>query len=101
MAKVVMVDDRDNKVVNAGIAGKLPDAEGFTLIIETEWAEPAIEVYTGQIWANAPELPAVFGWPDPVAEGEPQTIAEATAARDKALADLVAANEAVDRLLSQ
>lgn len=101
MAKIVMIDDRDGKVVNTGIAGKLPDAEGFTLLHETSWAEPAAEVYTGQVWANKPELPAVFEWPDTSVEVAPQTIAEATAARDKAMADLAAANEAVDRLLSQ
>ena len=101
MAKIAMIDDRDGKVVNTGIAGKLPDAEGFTLLHETSWADPAGEVFTGQVWANKPELPAVFEWPQESSETEPQTLAEATAARDKAMADLAAANAAVDKLLSQ
>ena len=100
MAQVAMIDDRDNKVVNLGVAGRMPDAAGYTLLIDTSWSDPAAEVYVGQVWENRPELPAIFSWPVVDPDAEVMTMSEATAARDVAMLAVQKANAAIDRLLS-
>lgn len=99
MPQYAMIDDRNKKVAN--VFAKPTDAEGFTFIPDSEWVEPEAQVFSGMTWTNAPERPAVFEFVEAGGEGEPQTLAEATAARDKAMEDLQTANAAVDRLLSQ
>lgn len=99
MPQYAMIDDRTKKVAN--VFTKPTDAEGFTFIPDSEWSDPAAQVFIGMTWTNAPERPAVFEFVAVDPESEPQTLAEATAARDKAMQDLQSANAAVDRLLSQ
>jgi hypothetical protein len=98
MPQFAMIDDQTKKVAN--VFTKPTDAEGFTFIPDTEWADPEAQVFSGMTWTNAPVRPATFEFVE-VNITEPQTLAEATARFEAGMAEVQAAKADIDRILSQ